>query len=325
MVVRVVTGALLIWSCISSLSLAQDASHMNLNLASSQGIVQGRVVTIANNPISDVQIELESLQEGRIVEAFSDSNGRFSIGVPQGSYVIRAASGTQLVTLDLRVNPGVNPVELTMSQQSNTNASRSVVSAQEIRVPEKARKALQKAEEAAAKHQYDDAYRNIDKALQVCPTYAQAFAMRGVLERDSHPDQALVDTETAIKHDPHYGMGYVALGSVLTALGRFDDAVRSLEHAIAMLPASWQGYFEMSRALIGKRNYTAALDQIERASRLTSKDYPFVHLAKADIFFGLHQNDAAAKELEAYLREEPNGPKSLQARQVLDKLHQPDN
>jgi len=49
----------------------------------------------------------------------------------------------------------------------------------------------------------------------------------------------------------------------------------SLEHAIALLPGSWQGYHEMSLALLGKRDYTAALRHIENACSLAPKSYLF--------------------------------------------------
>ncbi len=322
MVLRAVTAMLLMCSFGSLFDAnAQDQNHEALQARISQGIVEGTVLTTASTPVSDVSVEVESLQEGRVVQVISDNDGRFSFAVPEGAYVLRASLGNQMITSDLRVNAGLNPVQLTMSQEKNSDAtSQPLITAQEMKVPEKAKRLLQKAEEAARKQKYDDAYRYIESALQVCPTYAHAFAIRGILERDTHPEQALLDTEAAVKNDPHYGMGYVVLGSVLTGLGRYDEAVRNLEHAIAILPASWQGYFEMSRALIGKRNYTIALQQIERASQLAPKSCSFVHLVKADILLGLHNHPAAAKELEAYLLEQPNGPKSAQVRQALDKV-----
>jgi len=43
-------------------------------------------------------------------------------------------------------------------------------------------------------------------------------------------------------------------------------------------------------------------------------------LSTAAIFVGLNNGSAAVTELEAYLREDPNGEKAAEARRLLDKL-----
>lgn len=211
--------------------------------------------------------------------------------------------------------------DLRMPGRTNPDANgQSTVSAAQLRVPEKAHKALLKAHEAAGKNNMADAARYVDKALQLYPVYAEALAMRGLLERESDPEAALVDAEKAIEYDPNYGMGYVALGSVYTALARFDDAIHYLEHAIALIPASWQGYYEMTRALVGKRDYTAALRYIEKACSVAPKNYPFFRLSKAAVFIGLNNRSAALTELEGYLEHDPNGENAAEARKMLDNL-----
>jgi len=76
----------------------------------------------------------------------------------------------------------------------------------------------------------------------------------------------------------------------------------------------------MSLALLGKRDYTAALRHIENACSLAPKSYPFFHLSKAVIFLGLSNGSGALVELQGYLREDPNGEKAVEARTIVDKL-----
>ncbi len=64
----------------------------------------------------------------------------------------------------------------------------------------------------------------------------------------------------------------------------------------------------------------AAMQNIQKTCDLAPKKYPFFHLAKADVFLGLNNHPAAVTELEAYLKEEPDGQGSLQVKQTLDKL-----
>jgi tetratricopeptide (TPR) repeat protein len=189
-----------------------------------------------------------------------------------------------------------------------------------MKVPVKARDTLQKAIHALQKNPNAAVERYIDKALELYPHYSNALALRAVVERDIYPEQAAVDAEKAVEYDSSYGPGYVALGSVYVGLGRLDDAVRTLDYAIAINPNAWQGYYEMSRALLGKRDYAAALHQIQKACSLARQNYPFLHFQKAQILIGMSNASAAIVELEAYLREEPNGQVSPEARRDLDRL-----
>jgi len=321
MSIRILFIALIVCYCRSMSGAAQLGNGPGLASSSGHGSIEGMVRTAGDRPLADVRIELQSLSRGTTFVTSSNSAGVFRVELWEGDYLLTATFGSQTVSNEVRVAPGQNLVDLRLPPGTNPDAnSQPTVSSAQLRVPEKARNALQKARDAAAKKNTADAARYLDKALQLYPLYAEALAMRGVLERESEPETALVDTEKAIEYDPNYGMGYVALGSVYTTLARFDDAIHSLEHAIALVPASWQGYYEMSRALLGKRDYTAALRHIEKACSLAPKDYPFFRLSKAAAFIGLNNRSAAITELQGYLREDPNGEKAVEARKMLDKL-----
>jgi hypothetical protein len=69
--------------------------------------------------------------------------------------------------------------------------------------------------------------------------------------------------------------------SVVAITGQFDDAICTLDRAIALLSISWQVYYEMSYALLGKGDFLGALRQAERASSLGAWNYPDLHLVKA--------------------------------------------
>ena len=282
-----------------------------------------------NVPLHSVRIQLQSLINGNVFTTYSDAAGFFSLAVPEGIYLLTATFGMEIDSQEIQVHSGPNPVSLTMRAKETFGAGTqyaSTVSTSQLRVPQKARNALEKAREAARKHNRAEVARYTDKALQLCPQYAEALAVRGTLELNSNPKQALVDTEKAVEFDPNYGAGYISLGNIYTKLGRFDEAIHALDRAIAIMPASWEGYFEMSMALAGKRDYMAALHQIERAWNLVPENYPLSHKAKAalhllrsDVLIGLRDYSAAVTELEACLKEDPNGETSVQARRLLDR------
>jgi tetratricopeptide (TPR) repeat protein len=321
MSIRILFMALIVCYCGSMSGAAQLGSGSGRLSSSGYGSVEGRVRSAGDRPLADVRIELLSLSYGTTLVTSSNSAGAFKVELSEGDYLVTATLATQTVTNQVRVAAGQNWVDLRMPGKDSPRVySQPTISSAQLRVPEKARNALQKAHDAAAKKNTADAARYVDKALQLYPLYAEALAMRAVLEREKDPETGLVDAMKAVEYDPNYGMGYVALGSVYTALSRFDEAVRSLDHGIALMPAAWQGYYEMTRALVRKRDYIEALRHLERACSLAPKSYPFFHLSKATIFLGLSNRSAALVELQRYLREDPNGEKAVEARRIVDKL-----
>lgn len=195
-----------------------------------------------------------------------------------------------------------------------------IVSARQLRVPRKARAALNKAMDALRKHDLTAALHRIGEALVLYPHFSEALAARALIEQGSNPHQALEDSQEALQFDPDYAGAYVALASVYTTLRRPEDAIRTLKSGSSLMPLFWAAAYEMARALASEGNYAAALLQIERASNLAPRPDPLFRLAKADILLGLSDDSAAASELRAYLREDPNGRNASQARITLKKL-----
>ena len=194
------------------------------------------------------------------------------------------------------------------------------VSVAELQVPRNARDTLWKARELLQKKGRNDAISYVDKALEFYPRFAEALALRALLELDTNRERAQADAEKAVEYDSADSKGHLALASVYIVLGKFDDAIHALDYVIAVDPEVWQGHFQMSRALIGKRDYLAAFHQMQTTCKLVPKAYPILHLAKAEILMGLNSNRAAAVELETYLAEEPNAQESPEARKRLDNL-----
>lgn len=307
---------------ISVVSAAQYSASPALPLGGSYGSIIGTVQTDDGLALAGVHVQLQNLAQGTTLTATSDSHGLFRFDeISAGTYLITATLGVQSVPQHVVVASGPAIVDLRFPEKKRIgNKTESTVSSAQLKIPKQARNEFHKALAAMAKQKTPNVERYLDKALELYPQYSEALAMRAVLQRESRPEEARQDAERAVEYDPNYAMGYVVLGSVYTQLGRFDNAINTLDRAIGMNPVAWQGYFEMSRALIGQRDFTSALRQIEKACRLAPKAYPVLRLAKADIFMGLSNNPAAVGELEAYLREEPNGQKSLEIRRTLEKL-----
>lgn len=290
-----------------------------------QNSLSGAVRTLDGKPVRNARVELRTVPTGQtIVSAYTLPNGTFEFSdVAPGVYEVVATFGVDEARQRVELYQPDPSVQLTLSshQADSTTAGSATVSVAQMKVPDKARKLFQKADQAFQKQKFQQAREYVQKALQAFPAYAQALTLRGILNlQDNKLDDARTDLEQAIKDDASYGMGYVVLGTTYTLLKRFDDSVRTLERGIALSPSSWQGYFELSKAYLGKGQFPAAVRQIDKAAQLAPPDYSAIHLVRAHALLGVKDYNQAVAELEQFLGSNPTGADSALARDTLNQV-----
>jgi tetratricopeptide (TPR) repeat protein len=279
-----------------------------------------------NKPISNARIELRNPTNGTVVSsAYTNSAGGFQFGsVPQGLYQIVALLGTSQVEDRVDVNSFRSTVNLRMPVNNppaggNTGNTISVV---QYRIPDKARNEFEKAQQASAKVNLEEARKHVAKALEIFPGYPDALTLRAILNLSTNLPAAVADLEKAIQSDGNYALAYTVLGSAFNMQQKFDEAIRTLEHGQSLAPNSWQSYFEMARSYAGKMDYQTALRALERAQSLVPVEYPPIRLVRAQVLLGLRQYEQAMADLQAFLQKDPNGPNSATAQQMLEKAKQ---
>ncbi len=286
----------------------------------------GNVTTSDGHAVRDARIEIRALATGQaVVSGYTMPNGSFEFNnLPRGIYEVAAVSGIREARERVEVYQSDVHVHLTFPVDTAANdplAGNSTVSVSHLKVPDKARKLYAKAEESFHKQKLAQAREQVEKALQAYPEYAQALSLRGILNlQENKVDEARTDLEAAVKADDGYGMGFIVLGATYNVLRRYDDALRALDRGTALLPTSWQAYFEMSKALLAKGQYQPALRQITKAAELGPPNYGAIHLLRAHALLGLKDYTQAVIELEQFLGAEPNGPDSAAARNTLNQV-----
>lgn len=228
----------------------------------------------------------------------------------------------------LRNNDGIqlsgnqNSTKLARSSQDSNSDRKAMISVSQLKLSGKTRDALHKAWVALSKDKLGDAARYVEKALALSPQSAVALTFRASLETlDLNTmDKARADAEKAIEYDPNYGVAYLILGSVYNTHRQTDDAIRTLERGITLTPTSWQGYYEMSIALVNKGDFAGGLRQAEKALRLKPEDYANLHLVKAYSYMGLKNEAAATSELDIFRTLDPDSPVLREAQETFDKV-----
>lgn len=285
--------------------------------------ITGTVQDTQGNPLQDVRVELTDASGAVVNSAYTSSSGRFEFTrVASGSYLVVATSGVQQASERVDATSFSNGVSIRMrgNAKPDDGVEGSAISVAQYRVPAKAREAYRKAHSAVEKGKLDDAGKHLAKALEICPNYAEALTLRGVLELNHQDSQAAVaDLDKAIKADANYAMAYMVMGSALNMQSKFDEAIRSLQRGESLAPNYWQAHFEMGKAYIGKADYPAALRQLERAESLAPEEYPLIYLLRAHALLSMKQFPEAMTALQAYLQKDPKGANVQQAEKMLEQ------
>ena len=306
----------------SPFSRQDSASVLNPARIDNRSIT-GTVQDTQGNPLQDVRVELTDASGAVVNSAYTSSSGRFEFTrVASGSYLVVATSGVQQASERVDANSfstGVN-IRMRGNGKPDDGVEGNAISVAQYRVPAKAREAYRKAHSAVEKGKLDDAGKHLAKALEICPNYAEALTLRGVLELNHQDSQAAVaDLDKAIKADANYAMAYMVMGSALNMQSKFDEAIRALQRGESLAPTYWQAHFEMGKAYIGKADYPAALRQLERAEGLAPEAYPLIYLLRAHALLAMKQFPEAMTALQAYLQKDPKGANVQQAEKMLEQ------
>ena len=297
----------------------QGLNAVHMDNRSVSGIVQDT----QNNPLRDVRVELSDANGAVIGSAYTSPSGHFEFTrLSAGTYTVVATSGLQQSSERVDASTFSNSVNLRIrgAGKPADGVEGSSISIAQYKVPAKAREAYRKAHEAVEKGKMEDAHKHLTKALEICPNYADALTLQGVLELNQRDSQAAIaDLDKAIKADGNYAMAYMVMGSALNMESKFDDAIRTLQRGQSLAPNYWQGYFEMGKSYIGKADYPAALRQLERAESIAPADYPLISLLRAHAFLAMKQFPEAMSALQTYLQKDPQGSNSAQARKMMEQ------
>ena len=285
--------------------------------------ISGTVQDAQNNGLKDVRVELSDANGAVVASTYTGVTGHFEFSrLSPGIYSVVATSGLQQSSERVDASNFSNTVNVRMQGVSKPTdgVEGNSISIAQYRVPAKAREAYRKAHEALEKGKMDDAHKHLAKALELCPNYAEALTLRGVLALNQQDSQAAIaDLDKAIQADGNYSLAYLVMGSALNMQSKFDEAIRSLQRGQSLAPNYWQGYFEMGKSYIGKANYPDALRQLERAQSLAPADYPLISLLRAHALLAMKQFPEAMTALQAFLQKDPQGPNSAQARKMLEQ------
>jgi len=286
--------------------------------------ITGRVLTADGQPAAGIRVELNGARTALPVTSTSTQpDGTFELyNIPQGNYEVVAESADSQVSDEVTLGTSHSVLALRSPRPSTVSYGEgATISVAQMLVPEKARKYYRKAVDCYRHGCEDGAQSYVDQALLISPEYADALTLRGMIEMQRHDLEAAQRyLEDAIRIDSSLAAAYVALGAVYNHQGRYDDALRASERSTSLSPRSWQGYFEMAKASVGKGMYQRALLLARQAERLGGSGFVGLHLVKACALYPLKLYKDAREEVQTVLSREPKSPSAQQAETLLAQI-----
>ena len=317
------------------------ASAATAQVSAQNNTIRGKVRTQAGTTLNNAIVTLSKTGGGTIGEMVTGNDGDFTfIGLEAGAYVITVhATGFE---------PAVENVQFTQSPYDRFHDTLNVEVfvtplpdqvmlappgtsfAQET--PKAARTAYEKGMAKRAEGKSAEGIALLRQATDTFNTYFDAyFALGSAYYRAGQLDDAVAALEKAREINDHDGAVYHMFGMVMLKQGKLTVAEYAFKQAVGMNatnPAShfYRGYVLIELAIRSKLpkergdDLSEAGRELNSAWDLSNKKLLAVYLEKARIHEITGDKEAAAVDLETYLKSTPDSKQSASIRQEIEKL-----
>jgi tetratricopeptide (TPR) repeat protein len=309
----------------TALLLSQLVTASN-NPHKSQKLVRGQVTTGDGHPVMGATVGIFDFQGTQLAESVTDQAGKFTIptDAAPGEYDLVVANGAQLNDRRIRLGAPDVAIKLPTSAAPARLAHQSAVtvSARQLATPARVRNLVARAQEAFNKGGLAEAGGELNSALLLDPTCSEAWAMRAFVKLAAKDSSgAIADASQAMLVDAGNASAYLALGTAYNSLQDFESAESALHRALELTPDSWQAQLEIAKTWYGQKRFVLALQQLERIDR----DFPDVHLVRANVLMSLERQQQGAEEFRTFLREAPADSRSQRIHEILAQVQASDD
>src|SRR5271167_2399531 len=195
------------------------------------------------------------------------------------------------------------------------------VSASELKVPIKARKELDKANEAISRQDWSKAIESLNKAIAIYPQYASAYNNLGVVYAHMNDvvreQQALVK---AVSLDDHFAAACQNLVKVYLRERAYPQAETLLGKGLSVEPNNGQYLMLMADVQFMEGHYDAAIASAKKVHALPNNHPATAHYIAAKAYEQENRPKEAMAEFQTFLKEEPTGPRADHVRGDLAKM-----
>jgi uncharacterized protein HemY len=268
-------------------------------------VVRGEVVTDAPL-VPPLLLDLKPVSGPGKQIAIIDVNGSFEITVREpGLYTLQiiGMGGQVLKDQIVEIQGSHQFLSLILPELPDANTSKQAnvsVSQLSHTVPDEAREAFRKGQEAVRKHKNEKAVKHFREAVTKDPEFAEAYNELGAsLFAMGQSKEAIEQFQKAIDLVPDHELALYNMCVVLGKLQRWHEAEEAARRSLNHYPDQPPIRFILAVSLISENEHLGeALDNLRKAA----VEFPKAHLVAADVLEQTGRKKEAGDQLEEYLR-----------------------
>jgi tetratricopeptide (TPR) repeat protein len=305
---------------LGGVQISRGSVHVHVVFASNRRAGNNLLVRLMQGP-SSTPVET----------TFTNDAGKADFwNIPIGTYhVVVSGEGIQttdgeLFELDARQvsqSQYVTVREMSAEDPKPMASKSGTVSASDLNIPAKARKELDKANEAMGRQDWNKAAELLNQAIAIYPQYVGAYNNLGVvysrLNDTAHEQEAL---EKAISLDEHFAPAYENLAKLYLRQKEFSQAETLLGKALTVDPNNGQNLTLLADTQYMERHYDDAIASARKAHGLPNVHPSVVHYIAGKAYEQENRKGEALAEFQTFLKEEPNGPRADHVRSDIARM-----
>lgn len=295
--------------------------------------LHGQVDRADGTPFRDgALVRVDDDRGGMAAQVQADSRGKFDV-VPlqKARYTVTVhAAGFRDASADVDLdNVPRAYIRITLKELASSvspaaplaASPAAIVSVNDLNVPEAAQVEFEKGRGLLLdKHKSADSVKSFLKAIQIAPTYSQAYFLLGTAYMDM---AKWSDAETALNKSISFNdklqSAYLALGACLVEQKKFAEAEKPLLKGLELVPDASRGHYDLGRTYYSLNRFQEAEPHARKAVELEPK-FPEAHILLGNVLLRLRDGQGALTEFQEYLRLAPNGSFAGPTQELVKKL-----
>jgi tetratricopeptide (TPR) repeat protein len=308
---------------VTCITFAPGAMAQASSFERADGEISGTVLLEpGKRPASQVAVSLKSRVGGIFRSVLTDFEGRFKVqNLPRGTYeIVVEEDGYESAQTSAQIESSSADLVVHLSSKSGPiSRSDYLVSVRELKIPWKARNEFQKGLDLVAQNDAAGSLSHFAKATQAFPAYFEAYYNLGAAEVAlGRNNEAMKAFQTSVDSSGgRYALAEFGIGYLLCREGKPTEAEKIIRRGLEVDDAAPEGYVILGQAL-KQLNRLDEAESSEHEALLRNPNLPGAYLVLSDVAQSRGDYRAEIRNLDVYLKLQPNGPGSALARRVRE-------
>ena len=202
----------------------------------------------------------------------------------------------------------------------DTLRRRNSVSTRQLAIPDKAVREYEDAQKDLARHDVDTAIQRLEHAVELAPQFSVAWNNLGTIayQTQKYP-RAEECFRRALEADPQSFEPLVNLGGVLLNLNKIEEAWDYNVRAVLARPNDALANSQLGMTYFGMGRLELAEKHFEIARKADPAHFSHPQLFLAEIHLRRGDRQAAAADLEDFLKQHPDWPQAAKMRATIEE------